>query len=368
MGGGTGSLLCRWLELFIRHGKRASLGFVGATIADVARFNPEALTMVRENPAAFETILRPFAHDIALLRTSGGFRRNYSLGREILERHFPGTVPFYLPPEFMLTSEQVSILSSEGVRATFVNPSRLDPDLGAELPDVPFLLAGIFGKTLPCIPLAGDLTDAYLGSLHGWCSTPWREALGSVVTDTVVSWRDGESFLLLPDGLAREEAWLENEPKDVVRIHVRDLTLPEASADPTSQPRPRPYPVHPFSDWLREFRMLGFIGRVEAIERELDRLEPGRVALWLQVINSDILSAVEKRAPVISLSTAPPGAAGRGEVELTLRRSERGLEGEEYLALLERPGDGIPIRVDDDRAAIQKLRARLQAIEEAHAV
>ena len=78
--------------------------------------------------------------------------------------------------------------------------------------------------------------------------------------------------------------------------------------------------------------MIGFLGRVQKLEQDIDRFSPTELLLWLQTINSDVLSAVEKRSPVVHMRAAPDAA---DEFSYTIVRSERGFEGEEYLRLLE---------------------------------
>jgi len=79
--------------------------------------------------------------------------------------------------------------------------------------------------------------------------------------------------------------------------------------------------------------MLGFLGRLQKIEDQLDSLPSELAVLWLQAINSDILSAVEKDSPVVSLKAQCGSVAS--DSRFTIWRSERGFEGEDYLALLE---------------------------------
>ena len=71
--------------------------------------------------------------------------------------------------------------------------------------------------------------------------------------------------------------------------------------------------------------MLGFLNRMQSIEERLDRLSQEQIGHWLMIINSDILSAIEKRSPVVSLKSTPESAV---TVDFTIRRSERGVEGE----------------------------------------
>ena len=44
--GGTNSKICQWLELFVRNNKKVSLGFTGSTLADIKKFNPDAINII----------------------------------------------------------------------------------------------------------------------------------------------------------------------------------------------------------------------------------------------------------------------------------------------------------------------------------
>ena len=128
------------------------------------------------------------------------------------------------------------------------------------------------GASLSCIPFHGVLTDRYLDSLHRFGSAPWNEAVSSLEDDPLFSWRDGESPFLMPRGQEREKAWLEGEASSVERVHTVDLSLrytPERSLEAHQY---RSYPVHSFSAWMKEFRMLGYIHRLQEIEAGLGRL------------------------------------------------------------------------------------------------
>ena len=162
LGGGEGSAMCRWLGRYVAAGKPVTLGFVGGTVADLVRYNPEAIALVNAHPGLFEVVLRPFSHDVGLLRTAAGFRLNFERGREIVQREFRSVVPWYLPPEFMLNNEQVTALAEWGVAGTFVNADRFKDEVQRRLPAQPYVVSGVLGGRLPCVPFAGRLADAYL--------------------------------------------------------------------------------------------------------------------------------------------------------------------------------------------------------------
>jgi len=358
--GGVDSDLCKWLGLYVELGRRVSLGLIGGAVADMAVLNPEALELVRSNRDVIEIVLRPFAHDVALLRTRTGFDINVRLGREILRREFGEILEFFLPPEFMLTAGQIKQLVDSGVEGVFMNPSRFRDELQSRLPRVPYQVEGVLGARLPCIPFDGTLTQAYLDTLHAFDGTPWTRAL-RLSDDVRFSWRDGESSFLLPDGLARERAWLDAEPTTVDRAFVREV-LPQLDfvrSELLTHECVRAYPVHSFTAWFKELRMLGFVQRVARIEDAVESLGPDQVLLWLQAIGSDVLSAVEKDSPRIELCDRP----GTASKAFTIWRSERGFEGEDALALLEGSLQGESpeqFLALSEEPHLRKLRARLE--------
>jgi hypothetical protein len=361
---GEQSRMCRWLQGYVTGHKRVTLGFIGGAVADMVKLNPEAIALVNAHPEVFEVVVRPFAHDVSLLRTGAGFRLNLELGREIIGREFKQVVPYYLPPEFMLTNEQVKLLADAGIAGVFVNPARFSDEIQRRLPAAPYEVAGILGTRLNCIPVQGQLTARYLDALHRFSATGWNDALLALDRGpTCFSWRDGESVFLLPDGLERERVWLEEESPAIVRASLSPTLaqlrfVPSSALDPSQL---RSYPVHSFLAWCREFRMLGFIERLRSLELRLGEM-PRRLALvWLQAANSDVLSSVEKDSPIVELVERVGGV--RREVRHTIWRSERGVEGEEFLAIAEGLLTGATRTLPPPRPGaphLEKLRARVE--------
>jgi len=359
--GGADSSLCQWLGTYVARQKRVVLGFVGAAVADIRMANPEALALINAHPQVFEAVIRPFAHDIGLLRSSAGFATNLSLGMATVTREFDRVVNFFLPPEFMLTSGQVRQLSEAGVDGVFINSARFKDELSGRIPERPYLLHGAMGSQLKCIPFSGALTEAYLQSIHSYDGSFWTRAIASAGPDGLAFvWRDGESSFLLPDSVAREAAWLDGESGSIERRFLSEqldeLAFSGKEGDGNAF---RSYPTHSFSAWFKENRMLGFLGRVERIEHRLGEMSVDARAIWLQAINSDILSAVEKDSPTISLSY--PGDSGRGTESFTIWRADRGFEGEDFLERLERlmeQGDYQFAADAAERPHIRKLQLR----------
>jgi hypothetical protein len=325
------SEFCRWLRFYVDGNKAVTLGLTGATVADLAAHNPEAIALINGHPQVFELIVRPFSHDVSLARSSNGFLLNLGLGSAILQLHFPAITPFFLPPEFMLSSEQVALLAEQGILGIFVNSQRLAPGTRERVPTFPYQVRGVRGIDLRCVPVSGNLTQLYLDALHNYDSGPWRQAILQNANEVVISWRDGESPFLVPDGMSREGWWLQHEG-DIPRCHLNATDWNFAANETLESSLLRSYPVHSFLAWMKEFRMMGYLLRLQRLEETMARFQGDSIGLWLQAINSDILSSVEKRSPVVRLKKAPEHEE---YFEYTILRSERGFEGEEWLCLLE---------------------------------
>ncbi len=270
---------------------------------------------------------------------------------------------FFLPPEFMLTNEQVTILSSKGIQSVFINSFRIPEEIKNRIPTEPYEVQGVCGAKLGCIPIDGGLTYDYLRALHYYSSNAWNKNINNRKEKYVFSWRDGESPFLIPDGLKREGAWLKDESKKIQREQLKDLKLNYLSNDKLPKGSFRSYPVHSFSAWMEGLRMLGFLKRIQIIEEKIQTLSKEQVILWLHVIGSDILSAVEKRSPIIKIKANPHQ---RGQSTYIIQRSERGFEGEEYLYLLEQSiKDGkIPPYVFSSKVAhLVKLKNKIDYLK-----
>lgn len=358
--GGEKSVLYRWLFAYVKHKKKVSLGIPGASLADIHSFNPESIALIKNNPDIFELILRPFAHDNALLRTRSGFEYNLLTGITCLNKLFGTYTNFFLPPEFMCNNEQIYVLNKHKVEGIFLHPGRFAEEIQSRIPQVPYEVRGVMNSKLKCIPFTPQLTKAFLDGIHHFNADSWNEAIGKEAGSVLFCWRDGESAFLLPDSAEREEAWLDNESKDVERCFLRELKLEYKKGSALEEPFFKSYPLHSFAPWLREMRMIGFTNKVQKIEELLDELDDDAKRHWLQVINSDILSSVEKSSPQIEVSLGAQGA----KQYVTLWRTERGFEGEEYLSLLkDREGDSYPTLLESSEAHMLKFKARMRFLE-----
>jgi hypothetical protein len=346
--GGTESQLMRVLSSYVHAGRKVNLGPVGATAMDMVRFNPESIDYINRHPEIFEIVLRPFAHDNALLRLPQGFRFNAETGVRVLRRMFVNVSRHYLAPEIMVTGEQIRILAELEVEAVFVHKGRYDVGVARHIPDHPFSIRGVFGTPMLCIPFASrDVETAYLQGLHGtftparWAETAARAAGAG---ETVI-WRDGESCLLHPLAPDFEAQMLDAEAAaGVERRFLSDL--PATPEPELADGKLRYFPLHSMKPWMEAMKLFWFIDRTRRIEESLSSISEEARRLWLLTINSDILSAAEKGPPIVTviesvLSAPASDPLWEGVVALpesrhvALTRSERAGEGEDYLAYAE---------------------------------
>lgn len=329
---GKNSLFIKWLKLYIENEKKVVIGFPGATILDIAVNNQEVIELINKHPDIFEIIRRPFTHDISLLRSKKGFELNMEYGSRIINKYFINISDYYLPPEFMCNSLQIQMLEDMGIKGIFINPGRFDREIRKNIPNKPYYINGIFGSRLLCIPIDEELTNYYLHSIHYYTADRWNVNILKKENKYIYSWRDGESTFLLPDTLERERNWLINEDKQINRYFLNDvLKTNTENKNSNSNDDTYIYPIHPFSSWVKEMKMYWYISKVEEVEKQLEHMNNEQIYYWLHLISSDILSSIEKRSPIINylenlLSVKP--------IKTTLRRQNKGLEGEEYLQIL----------------------------------
>ena len=329
--GGTNSVICQWLSLFIKNKRKVTLGFTGSTIADIKIFNPDAIKIINENKDIFEIILRPWSHDISLYRTDSLFIYNVELGIRTIKSEFESVSNYYLAPEFMITSRQIELISKMGIDAIFINPDRYQNDIKRRIIPKPHIVYGTSESTIKCITIHGSTTQKYLSSCQLNAPKIWDQFIQNFPDDLIFSWRDGESFLLIPDGLSREEYLLQGESENINRSKLHSLEINYEDSSLYDLSYYKSYPIHSFTAWIKEMKMMWYIDRIGKIENNYFELTDFQKTLLLQMINSDILASVEKISPKIKLKV-------KDLIEdFIIYRSERGFEGEDYLQLIENP-------------------------------
>ncbi|MBT4662341.1 MAG: hypothetical protein HOC18_10620, partial [Candidatus Marinimicrobia bacterium] len=319
------------LSLFIKNKRKVTLGFTGSTIADIKIFNPDAIKIINENKDIFEIILRPWSHDISLYRTDSLFIYNVELGIRTIKSEFESVSNYYLAPEFMITSRQIELISKMGIDAIFINPDRYQNDIKRRIIPKPHIVYGTSESTIKCITIHGSTTQKYLSSCQLNDPKIWDQFIQNFPDDLIFSWRDGESFLLIPDGLSREEYLLQGESENINRSKLHSLEINYEDSSLYDLSYYKSYPIHSFTAWIKEMKMMWYIDRIGKIENNYFELTDFQKTLLLQMINSDILASVEKISPKIKLKV-------KDLIEdFIIYRSERGFEGEDYLQLIENP-------------------------------
>lgn len=361
--GGKDSALYQWASLYLHHKKKVVLGFPGSTAADIFNFNKEVIDLINKHPDIFEIIIRPYAHDISLLRSSSEFIYNFELGKKTLCSLFSNVHEYYLPPEFMCNTTQISLLKDHGIKGVFINPGRYEDEISLRIPTQPYQVLGLMGDGLPCVPFVANLTAAYLDSIHNYEALGWNKNICSSKKNILYSWRDGESPFLLPNSVARERSWLESESDSIERQFVSDMFPKEINIDkPSDEGLVYSYPIHSFSAWVKEMKMFWFISEVQGLSRSFDRFSLLEKSIWLQLISSDILSSVEKKSPVISLKL---NALDKSQSFYTIYRKDKAYEGEEYLNFLKNMSvDKVrEYMLESNLPHVLKLRTRYNLIK-----
>ena len=353
--GGTNSKICQWLALFVINNKKVNLGFTGSTLADIKKFNPDAINIINEKKDIFEIILRPWSHDISLYRTDNLFIYNVELGIRTIKSEFESVSNYYLAPEFMITSRQVELISKMAIEAIFINPDRYQNDIKRRIIPIPHIVYGTSESTIKCIAIHGRTTQKYLSSCQLNDPKIWDKFIQDFPDDLIFSWRDGESFLLIPDGLSREKSLLKGESENINRKKLQSLEINYEDSSLYDRSYYKSYPIHSFTAWIKEMKMMWYVDRIRKIENNFSKLSDLQITLLLQLINSDILASVEKISPKIKLKI-------KGVIEdFIIYRSERGFEGEDYLQLIDDPNFR-----NDSAPHIKKLIARHEYLKAMH--
>ena len=347
---GEHSLFMQMLKNYVRFDRKVNLGLVGATIKDIAFFNPEVIDYINDHQDVFQLLARPFTHDNPLLRLPDGFRYNLEKGLRCIHDYFSNVSSYYyLSPEIMLTGEQIHILEEFDIQCIFLHKNRYNKNIRRHIPDTPFMLHGVLSTQMRCIPFAaGELESKYLSALHGVTTTDiWCEEVNRKSASDLYLWRDGESCLLWPLGIDHEATIFEAELiAGVNRKFLSEISLGEIPNTTKGDAVLRYFPLHSMKPWLNEMKLYWFVSRVRDIEKVVSSLPDSHRLFWLLIINSDILSSVEKHPPIIEVSENVFQVDSsnflwdgvipiRNKKQLILKRSERAGEGEDYLAYLE---------------------------------
>lgn len=315
------SEICKGLKTYVKYEREVNLGPIGATVRDIAEFNPEAIDIINENTDIFEIIPRPYSHDLLILRTDKGFEKNVSKGLKILEEHFENVnTKYFLPPEIMLTSEQIKILSDLGFEGTFIHKSRYNPKIRKFIPDEPYIVEGVLGSELICIPFQDtNLRKVYHRILQGNMEpSSFSKHLKEIKHDTIFHWKDEETDYLNLEGVSIRGKIFEDEKKNNIerkKLSEIDKYIEQCAEKYTDSDVRYSYqqggtlicyPRQSLNSWLGTLHGYPIQREVEKYELKIfdeDRKYPECIMnLLLLAMNSDIFSSTEKPNTDVSIN------------------------------------------------------------------
>lgn len=332
--------MLRWLESFVKSKSAVLFGVCGSTLADIKHFLPSAIDLVRNHPEIFRFTVRPFSHAASYFLTPHIRELNLELG--IATHKLLGLTlePVYLPPEFMVTHHDIILMEKNNVDYIFINPNRFERRFNENALTVKF--------SQQSNQLMGLLTDpnetkSYLSNIQTGDS-PIRN---QNVPRTKICWRDGESWLLIPDGLQRECFFIESRSKKEHVINWSDFTN---EINSSKNQDIKFYPRHPLTKWTGSDKLIDLHRDISSLSNS-DELANDYEALnkFLYVISSDVFSSVEKADVEIQLRCLK----SRKHFAHLIERKARHLEAEQILLNLM----GIPTRIDMP-GVYEKLTAR----------
>jgi hypothetical protein len=349
--GGKESELHKLLDAYVAHDLKINLGIVGSTLAEIEYLNPECITLINSHPQNFEILIRPFIHSLSILWSNDTFSYNYKLGKTYIESKLENCINWYLPPEFAMRNSHVYSLSRLDCKGTFIHPKRVKSDLKSSLPTGPFTLASIQDIEMPCVNFTEDYDTYYLDQLQVFKSS-------ITFDETVVyGWRDGESPFFLPNSVQREEQFIINSSDSFDRIFLSEAL---SQTEKTTKTTIHSYPQNSLLPWLRNFRLFWFTSEIKAIEQSFNQLSKTKQILFLNLLNSDILSSIEKNDVTIELKQL-------GEKQNTapylIKRKERNLDAENILFIFNN-FDDLQIEQyieNSDSQFFTKIKARYKA-------
>ena len=319
--GGNKSELYAILSLYVKAELKVTLGIVGSTLAEIEEFNPECIELINQHPNNFEILIRPFIHSLSILWTNETFIHNYELGKRYIEDRLKNCINWYLPPEFALRNSHIYALQNLKCEGTFIHPKRVKNDIKSKLPKGVFTLASIQNVKMPCINFTEGYDTYYLDQMQVFRSNiTFKE-------NTIYGWRDGESPLFLTDSVKREEIFIENSKKEFKRIFLSEAL---SQTENIQKKIVHSYPQNSLLPWLGNFRLFWYTTEIKNIERSFNSLSKTKQIIFLNLLNSDILSSIEKNDVTITLKELGNGESS----QFLIKRKERNLDAEEILFLI----------------------------------
>jgi hypothetical protein len=272
-------------------------------------------------------------------------------GEQFINKTFNNTINWYLPPEFALRNSQLHKLKEIGCEGSFIHPKRIKTDLKQKYPNGIISLKAIQQTFLDCIVFTENFDSYYVEELQQFKSSH------SFDMDVVFGWRDGESPFFLPDSVERESAFISSSSKKFERLFLSEYLETQTTK---SYPIIKSYPQNSLLPWLGNFRLFWYITEVKNLELIFESLSKEKKTLYLNLLNSDILSSTEKddvSVLLLPIEEVPELVTHR------ITRKERNLEAEELLFLI-KDGDINLINkyLQSDSNSAKRISARFEVL------
>jgi hypothetical protein len=319
--GGIRSELYGILSLYIKADIKITLGIVGSTVAEIEALNPECIALINQHPQNFQILIRPFIHSLSILWSNETFSYNYQLGKRYIESQFKNSINWHLPPEFAMRNSHIYELKKLKCEGTFIHPKRVKKGMKSTLPSGVFTLKSIQNTKIQCINFTENFDTYYLDQIQ-----VFRSSI-SFKEDTIYGWRDGESPLFLPKSIQREEIFIENSKKDFNRVFLSEALDQDNIQD---KPTIHSYPQNSLTPWLGNFRLFWFNTEIKNIEKKFKQISKKKQIIFLNLLNSDILSSTEKNDVTVALKHLDNSSTS----SYTIKRKERNLDAEEILFIV----------------------------------
>ena len=351
--GRTESELYQILNLYVKTNSKITLGIVGSTLAEIEELNPECIQLINQHPQIFELLIRPFIHSLSILWSDDTFNHNYKLGKTYIKKLFKNTINWYLPPEFALRNSQIYSLKRDQCEGTFIHPKRVKENTKAELPIGLFKLKSIRNSELPCISFTENYDSYYLDQLQIFDSKIL------FADKTVFGWRDGESPLFLPNSVEREAIFVKNSNQKFNRIFLSEAI---ANHDINKKKSFYSYPQNSLLPWLGNFRLHWFITEIKRLEHSFDSLSEVKKKLFINLLNSDILSSIEKSNVQVNIKDNINDKECSSHL---IKRKERNLDAEEllYLVLKSEDSEIIDFLQGSNTPFLSRINARISVLD-----
>jgi len=317
---GSDKKFLSWLKLFVKNNTPVLFGICGSALADIKSYAPDALNFMKNHPKIFHFTVRPYSHSSSYLLTHEIVKLNLNLGIKAMSYLKLPVQDVYLPPEFMVTTFDLSLLNTNNIHSIFLNPARFNIPTDQELIRLKMTSQQ---KSLEGVLTHPQNTLDYLKVLQ-LLDIDYKK--NESLPNLSVRWRDGESWMLLPDGLERESFFMKWQSNQEKIISWKDFQI-KINEQPTIDIKW--YPRHRLTKWTGSGRMIDVCNSLQDLMKKPDLVKNlSDLNKLFLALGSDILSSVEKDNVNVSLRDYKTLSIKNYLIE----RGSRHIEGEMLIA------------------------------------